>query len=126
MLLNMVSQSIKRLDFYIHSISYSHKDPTMDQSIIVYRNPMEKYFWEHHGFGYMILFAFTMFISFCIAYTIIKKIHIFISRMKHRKLTSIVERINNYYREPDWIITLSLFIAAVAALVCCYIVNLDF
>lgn len=43
------------------------------ESIIVYRNPMEKYFWEHSGT--MFLCFIILFASWVSIYWICKKIH---------------------------------------------------
>lgn len=48
----------------------------MQDSIIVYRNPMEKAMWEgmqNGGFGFIVLFVVAFFIGFGITYFIISK-----------------------------------------------------
>jgi cytochrome c biogenesis protein CcdA len=45
----------------------------MSDSLIIYRNPMEKAFWENGGMFYVIIFAISMGVTFVLTYFLLKK-----------------------------------------------------
>jgi FtsH-binding integral membrane protein len=46
----------------------------MPDSIIVYRNPVEKMFWEQGGFGHALIFGAAMLVTFLVVFWLVEQI----------------------------------------------------